>query len=479
MHAEFFSAAVDSNEEKKRRAVSSAPSATLPGSDGASRQQQRDRGLLHWCEVPPWLQFNPFVLSGYRRHTSSARATLATFFQWHNETVNIWTHLAPVFPWLYLLFFPAVPTTTYVLGVASVLGVFAASSYYHGFMCRCRNHDEYRSTICVDVLGSLISITTTAFSFLLYGNACPEGAMGRWIAAAFFLLSGLGCAGVILFSSMTVGRRFQLFGAHCVLRLVMSYWVMLPKYRLTGFSDALFYHSLSFLFLFLGGLFNISRYPERLFVKTRVVPVIAPGVAPSPKDDTGGDVATSPCAGGLAVCAGYHHQVPVSSSDTRALSNAEVHAALAASDAQHPLYILDPDYDTAADRIAEAQIRREEAGVPPGGSSPATVGVLSPTTTRAAQYQQALRARLPFFSTANLSVEIVDMSSSSTTSSFPAAPTQRAVAILRQRDPASSWIDYIGNSHNIWHVLSALSCWYTVVALQMDNSEYLRMQSRC
>jgi predicted membrane channel-forming protein YqfA (hemolysin III family) len=348
-------------------------------------------------------------------------------------------------------------------------------------MCRCRNHDEYRSTICVDVLGSLISITTTAFSFLLYGNACPEGAMGRWIAAAFFLLSGVGCAGVILFSSMTVGRRFQLFGAHCVLRLVMSYWVMLPKYRLTGFSDALFYHSLSFLFLFLGGLFNISRYPERLFVKTRVVPVIAPGVASSSsKDDMGGDVPSSSpaCAGGLAVCAGHHHQAlgaPVSSS---ALSNAEVHAALAASDAQHPLYILDPDYDTAADRIAEAQIRREEAGVPPGGSS-STVGVLSPTTTRAAQYQQALRARLPFFSTANLSVEIVDMSSS-TSSSFPAAaPAQRAVAILRQRDPASSWIDYIGNSHNIWHVLSALSCWYTVVALQMDYSEYLRMQSRC
>lgn len=35
----------------------------------------------------------PFVLSGYRAHDSTAWEALRSVWSWHNETINIWTHL--------------------------------------------------------------------------------------------------------------------------------------------------------------------------------------------------------------------------------------------------------------------------------------------------------------------------------------------------------------------------------------------------
>lgn len=47
--------------------------------------------LLQWNDMPRHLQFNPYIMSGYRP-LLSAWGCLNSIFYLHNETVNILTH---------------------------------------------------------------------------------------------------------------------------------------------------------------------------------------------------------------------------------------------------------------------------------------------------------------------------------------------------------------------------------------------------
>lgn len=47
--------------------------------------------LLHWRDMPQHLQFNPYVLTGYRP-LQGWGGCLRSLFYFHNETINILTH---------------------------------------------------------------------------------------------------------------------------------------------------------------------------------------------------------------------------------------------------------------------------------------------------------------------------------------------------------------------------------------------------
>ncbi|CAH3924253.1 unnamed protein product [Pieris brassicae] len=47
--------------------------------------------LLHWRDMPKHLQFNPYVLTGYRP-LQDWGGCLRSLFYFHNETINILTH---------------------------------------------------------------------------------------------------------------------------------------------------------------------------------------------------------------------------------------------------------------------------------------------------------------------------------------------------------------------------------------------------
>lgn len=48
-------------------------------------------GLLHWRDMPKHLQFNPYVLTGYRP-LQDFTGCVGSLFYFHNETINILTH---------------------------------------------------------------------------------------------------------------------------------------------------------------------------------------------------------------------------------------------------------------------------------------------------------------------------------------------------------------------------------------------------
>lgn len=96
-----------------------------PQSTDKTRTDEEE--LLHWKDMPKYLQFNPYVLRGYRP-LSTFKGCCFSLFYWHNETVNIFTH-GKFFvskclswnPWLFLIDWYIIQSeTSFLLDVFSL-----------------------------------------------------------------------------------------------------------------------------------------------------------------------------------------------------------------------------------------------------------------------------------------------------------------------------------------------------------------------
>ncbi|URE24447.1 hemolysin-III related [Musa troglodytarum] len=56
------------------------------------RKQEKEYKLLRYEELPGYMKENEFIRDHYRAEWPIKNALLS-FFSWHNETLNIWTHL--------------------------------------------------------------------------------------------------------------------------------------------------------------------------------------------------------------------------------------------------------------------------------------------------------------------------------------------------------------------------------------------------
>jgi len=75
-------------------AAASVPSSSASNSSSSSSSSGSDGNvvqLLPWQDMPTYLQFNPYVLRGYRP-LQTFKGCLLSLFYWHNETINILTH---------------------------------------------------------------------------------------------------------------------------------------------------------------------------------------------------------------------------------------------------------------------------------------------------------------------------------------------------------------------------------------------------
>jgi adiponectin receptor len=224
--------------------------------------------LLGIDDAPLWLRFNRFVRTGYRPQLRPLAAT-ATFLQWHNESVNVWTHFFPALFLVYLVAFPLIGGLMFRLATLSNVFIFAMSSVYHLYMPCTRSVEGYRRLISCDVFGALIAISTTGYTFILYGDRCADPARTQLYTAVFSAATAV-TAWAIAISRMTVGGRGAMFGAFSLLRLALCVTIHQGK-AAAGHSDdaALFYHVAAFFALFAGCAVNVLRVPERWLPRTR------------------------------------------------------------------------------------------------------------------------------------------------------------------------------------------------------------------
>ncbi|XWS70746.1 hypothetical protein CRYUN_Cryun03dG0075200 [Craigia yunnanensis] len=59
---------------------------------GLNKAKRRSYSLLSYKELPEYMKDNEFILNYYRVNWSLKEA-LFSIFRWHNETLNVWTHL--------------------------------------------------------------------------------------------------------------------------------------------------------------------------------------------------------------------------------------------------------------------------------------------------------------------------------------------------------------------------------------------------
>lgn len=109
-----------------------------------------------------------YIVSGYRMNYSLLQ-TLLSLFSIHNETINIWTHLIPIFINLMIIYF--YPTTQNMIYFFGTMPIFIFSSMFHLFLPLARSLYHYHYFIFFDLLGIILGITSIeTFIYFKYIN---------------------------------------------------------------------------------------------------------------------------------------------------------------------------------------------------------------------------------------------------------------------------------------------------------------------
>uniref|UniRef100_A0A1D1ZFV7 Uncharacterized protein C30D11.11 n=1 Tax=Anthurium amnicola TaxID=1678845 RepID=A0A1D1ZFV7_9ARAE len=93
--------------------------------DMREKKQKREKEgmelrLVSYDELPEYMKENEFILDHYRSEWPLKYAFLS-LFRWHNETLNVWTHLIGFFVFLWL----TVVNLRHVPDVADLLNNFS------------------------------------------------------------------------------------------------------------------------------------------------------------------------------------------------------------------------------------------------------------------------------------------------------------------------------------------------------------------
>ncbi|XP_036595946.1 progestin and adipoQ receptor family member 4-like [Trichosurus vulpecula] len=221
------------------------------------------RHLLDWASCPCHLQFNPFVLKGYRP-ASSTLGCVRSLFYLHNELGNIYIHGLALLTFLVLL-----PLTIpwRQLGWGSWLGgthclaclaPAAGSVFYHLFMCHHGGRRVYSRLLALDMCGVWLANSLGALPLIHCTLACwPRFRLIALIVHTF--LSTV--AGWRALTARSNIARLQAFGWQAIARLLIFGFRGLGLG--TGAPGSLSCYLRMDALALLGGLVNVARLPER------------------------------------------------------------------------------------------------------------------------------------------------------------------------------------------------------------------------
>ncbi|XP_055847980.1 uncharacterized protein LOC129913378 [Episyrphus balteatus] len=220
--------------------------------------------LLEWKDMPKYLQFNPYVLNGYRPLTT-AKGCLLSLFYWHNETINILTHAIPIF---YIL--AVVPGLMpwengyRFLSFCHVFGSLApwcGSFVYHLFMNIEKGEDVYYRLLKLDMVGIWVSQSFGALPLVTATTLCFTFKWKWCIIISYCLLSLWG-----LYKALTASSPWQrrlCFALPFTMRSILTF---LRTIGVVGSNRI----TMSHVYLqdgvsILGGAIGAMRIPEKWF----------------------------------------------------------------------------------------------------------------------------------------------------------------------------------------------------------------------
>ncbi|XP_030553931.1 progestin and adipoQ receptor family member 4 isoform X1 [Drosophila novamexicana] len=237
------------------------------GSSGTTSTSANMDQLLHWQDMPKYLQFNPYVLKGYRP-LQTFKGCLLSLFYWHNETINILTHAIPIFYILAIV--PGLMPWDSGYKFLSFCHVFGSvapwcgSFVYHLFMNIEKGENVYYTLLKLDMVGIWVSQSFGALPLVTATTLCFSPILKWFIITAYCLLSLWG-----LYKALTASSPWQrrlCFALPFAMRSVLTF---LRIQGMVGGSHM----ALSHVYLqvevdgvsILGGAIGAMRIPEKWF----------------------------------------------------------------------------------------------------------------------------------------------------------------------------------------------------------------------
>lgn len=128
--------------------------------------------LVHWNDLPHWQQDNHHIHSGYRKASYSYPRSFSSIFYWHNESVNIWSHLIPA-----LLSLPGGTLLYHILRPrydrATTADVYAMGCFFIG------------ATVCLGMSATFHSVSNHSPNVAKFWNQLDYVGIAVLIAGSF------------------------------------------------------------------------------------------------------------------------------------------------------------------------------------------------------------------------------------------------------------------------------------------------------
>jgi len=160
-------------------------------------------------------------------------------------------------------------TSSYrIMLFATYMVMFLGSTVYHTFMANCKTNKGYEQLLLFDLVAAIGGMTMASHSFIIFGYRC-----WRWLPTvcwvAFFCFAAITIWRAVQSTSVKERGRCMLW--FCLVRAGLGVFFFLPRIASLGLTRAFYYHFLSFIFVVIGGIINVSRFPECCFPRLRVV----------------------------------------------------------------------------------------------------------------------------------------------------------------------------------------------------------------
>lgn len=138
------------------------------------------RVLCKFNELPLWQRDNDKILSGYVKETNSFKKCFKSLFYFHNESINVYSHLIPSIIYMSLAMFlfdkmciKVFPSTTlydYVFINIFLIGCAICLLFSGCFHCL-KQHSESQCILWskIDYLGIIVLISCSMISMIYYG----------------------------------------------------------------------------------------------------------------------------------------------------------------------------------------------------------------------------------------------------------------------------------------------------------------------